>query len=143
MKKCATCGHEKPETDFNFRYKALGIRHPTCRECHKTYRKNWYEDHKEEHLENVQARKLQARKAARNFVFEYLLTHPCKECGENDPIVLEFHHLAGKDLAISVMVSDGYPIPTIQAEIDKTEVLCANCHRKRTAKERGWFRGTK
>jgi hypothetical protein len=33
-KVCVTCLQEKDETEFNWRYKALGIRHKTCRECH-------------------------------------------------------------------------------------------------------------
>jgi hypothetical protein len=55
--------------------------------------------------------------------------------------VLEFHHRSGKDKAISVLVTGGYPIEKIKAEISKCDVLCANRHRKITHKERGWFRG--
>jgi len=144
MRRCVTCGEPKEEEDFNWRYKALGIRHVTCRECHKGFRKNWYEgDAHERHLENVQARKKAARQLAREYVYEYLSTHPCIECGENDPRVLEFHHLHGKDMAVSQLITGGYSIETIQAEIDKCSVLCANCHRRLTVDERGWFRGTK
>jgi hypothetical protein len=56
MKRCVTCGKEKDESEYNWRYKSLGIRHPTCRECHKTYRNNWYQENKESHLENVKIR---------------------------------------------------------------------------------------
>jgi hypothetical protein len=31
----------------------------------------------------------------------------------------------------------------LEEELKKTEVLCANCHRRLTAKARGWFRGRK
>ena len=31
----------------------------------------------------------------------------------------------------------------LKAELDKCVVLCANCHRKVTHTERGWFRGKK
>ena len=141
MKRCVTCGNWKDEAEFNWRYKSLGVRHPTCRECHKPFRKNWYEDNKERHLEQVKARKHEARNIAREYVWNYLSTHPCVECGENDPVVLEFHHRHGKDKAVSEMVTGGYPTSTIQGEIDKCDVLCANCHRKKTMAERGWFRG--
>ena len=130
MKQCVTCHQWKNEDEFNWCYKSLGIRHPTCRECHKPFRKNWYEGHKERHLKQVKQRKHEARKVAREYVWNYLSNHPCIECGEKDPIVLEFHHRHGKDKAISVMAAGGYPIATIQAEIDKCDVLCANCHRK-------------
>ena len=144
MPICNSCLKEKDPEEFNWRYKALGVRHPTCRECQKGFRKNWYEgDARERHLENVQARKKVVREQAREYVYDYLSTHPCIECGESNPVVLEFHHRGGKDKAVSELVGGGYSIATIQAEIDKCDVLCANCHRKRTMNERGWFRGKK
>jgi len=143
VKRCVTCGNWKDEAEFNWRYKSLGIRHPTCRECHKPFRKNWYESNKERHLEQVKTRKYEARNIARGYVWEYLSTHSCINCGESDPVVLEFHHRHGKDKAVSEMVTGGYPTATIHGEIDKCDVLCANCHRKKTMIERGWFRGKK
>jgi hypothetical protein len=44
---------------------------------------------------------------------------------------------------MSELIAGGYSIATIQAEIDKCDVLCANCHRKKTMDDRGWFRGKK
>ncbi len=83
------------------------------------------------------------RENAREYVWNYLLTHPCVECGEPNPVVLEFHHISGKDKAIAVLTHSGATIARINEELAKCEVLCANCHRKLTAKERGWFRGKK
>lgn len=93
VKQCQTCKQWKEEEDFNWRYKALGIRHPTCRECHKAFRKNWYEgDAHERHLRQVKDRKKEVRNIARTYVLRYLMEPPCVECGEVDPRVLEFHH---------------------------------------------------
>ena len=117
MKKCATCGKLKDESEFNWRWKKLGIRHPTCRECHKIYRKGWYESHKEEHLANVYNRKKDRIQEAREYVWNYLSTHPCVDCGESDPVVLEFDHVRGKDKNISVMAGQGYSISALQKEI--------------------------
>ncbi|HCR71839.1 MAG TPA: hypothetical protein DIW23_10375 [Anaerolineae bacterium] len=143
QKQCVTCNQWKDEEEFNWRYKALGIRHPTCRDCHKPFRRNWYENNKERHLEQVKQRKHEARRVAREFALQYLCEHPCIVCGESDPRVLEFHHYNNKHRALSVMIAGGYPVKTIQKEIDKCDVLCANCHRKRTTTQLGWFRGKK
>jgi hypothetical protein len=144
MKQCVTCHEWKDESEFNWRWKALGIRHPTCRECHKTFRRNWYQgDAHERHLQNVKERKHEARNFAREYVYEYLKTHPCTQCGESDPVVLEFHHVEKKDMDVAAMVAGGYSIERIQSELEKCVVLCANCHRKVTHTERGWFRGRK
>ena len=144
MKRCNSCGKERDEEEFNWRYKTLGMRHPTCRECQKPFRKNWYEgDAKGRHLQNVKERKQAVREVAREYVYQYLSTHPCISCGESNPVVLEFHHRSGKDKAVSELVAGGYSIATIQAEIDKCDVLCANCHRKKTMNNRGWFSGKK
>ena len=142
QKKCNHCLQLKDETEFNWRYKYLGVRSRTCRACAHNFNKAYYEgDIKEHHLQDVRERKAVAREAAKDYVYQYLLTHPCESCGESDPRVLEFHHIGGKDLAITTMTSAGYSIKRIQDEICKCQVLCANCHRRVTVEERGWYRG--
>jgi len=94
--KCASYKKWKDEEEFNGRNKALGIRHVTCRECHKPFHKNWYEDNKEEHLANVKAGKEKVRLLAKIYVWDYLSRHPCIESDETDPTVFEFHHRHGK-----------------------------------------------
>jgi len=146
MKRCDHCRQLKEDEEFNWRFKELGIRANTCRECAHIHNKKYFEGPaKERHLKQVKERKDAARDVARQYAWEYLCTHPCTQCGESDPMVLEFHHREGseKDMAVGYMVSAGYSIPRIQSEIDKCDVLCANCHRRVTMKERGWFRGKK
>lgn len=140
-KICNHCHQEKDETEFNWRYKVLGIRNPACRDCQHAFNKTYYEgDAKEKHLKQVKERTEAAREAARDYVYQYLLTHPCESCGESDPRVLEFHHVGQKDMAITRMVTGGWSIKRIQNEISRCQVLCSNCHRRITADERGWYR---
>lgn len=144
MPVCNKCLKNKDPEEFNYRHKLLGIRHHICKECQRPYKRKWYHDSaKERHLENVRERNRYVREEAKEFVYQYLLTHPCETCGESDVRVLEFHHVGGKDMAVSAMVGGGYSIPRIEAELAKCTVLCANCHRKITVEERGWFRGKK
>jgi hypothetical protein len=107
------------------------------------FNKNYYQgDAQERHLQQVKERTEAARAAGKEFVYQYLLTHPCQDCGESHPRVLEFHHRdpGEKDMDVTHMLSGGYSIKRIQAELDTCDVLCANCHRKVTVQERGWFR---
>lgn len=54
----------------------------------------------------------------------------CAECGETDKRCLDFHHLRDKDRKLAQMIRDASPVEALQAEIDKCEVLCGNCHRR-------------
>jgi len=104
---------------------------------------DWYKRNKKYQKANAKKHTTKARAAAKEYVWKYLLNHPCIQCGEDNPIVLEFHHRHGKDKTVTEMVSNGYTISRIQAEIDKRDVLCANCHRILTSTERGWYRSKK
>lgn len=56
----------------------------------------------------------------------------CTDCGENNPIVLDFDHIRDKKYNISRMIHDGFSWSSIKKEIEKCQVVCANCHRIRT-----------
>lgn len=75
-------------------------------------------------------------------VLEYLRAHPCVDCGEKDPIVLEFDHRDGTEKVESVtqLVTNNCGWQKIEDEIAKCDVRCANCHRRRTAIKRGYMR---
>ena len=74
-------------------------------------------------------------------IFEYLQGHPCVDCGEADPLVLEFDHVRGvKSGNISQMMAYCVSEARLLEEIAKCEVRCANCHRRVTAIRGGWYR---
>jgi hypothetical protein len=142
MKQCVTCGESKLESEYNWRYKSKGIKSNTCRSCQSKQKKRWYENNKEEHIKSVAKNRKAAIKTAQQYVWDYLSTRSCVDCGESNPVVLEFDHVRGrKKMSVSNLAKEGYSIKTIQKEIEKCEIRCANCHRIKTHKERGWFRG--
>jgi hypothetical protein len=84
------------------------------------------------------ARKKERVIKARTYVIEYLKTHPCVDCGATNLVVLTFDHLRDKKYMISTLIRKGYSTDTIQEEIDKCEVRCANCHAIKTALQQNW-----
>jgi 5-methylcytosine-specific restriction endonuclease McrA len=141
QKTCTKCYLQKPLDDFPWKYKTLGVRHAVCKTCTAQRSNVWYQENKTAHIQNVKANKDQARIEARIFIFEYLASHPCKKCGESDPVVLEFDHLRDKEKNVANLIDDGASIERLERELSRCQVLCANCHRRKTAKDRGWFRG--
>lgn len=101
------------------------------------YRRAWCRPCKNEQALDAQRR---ARERSQAVVREYLLTHPCVDCGEADLVVLEFDHVRGEKAAnVSKLVHDKN-IARLKAEMEKCEVVCANCHRRRTAQRAGFWR---
>lgn len=83
------------------------------------------------------------RNKKRKLVYEYLLEHPCVDCGEGDPVVLEFDHLPEfeKSREIGRMIGSGtWSWKAIEKEIQKCEVVCANCHKRRTSRRGNFFK---
>jgi hypothetical protein len=65
-------------------------------------------------------------------VLIHLLKHPCVDCGESDPVVLDFDHLREKRLNVSELANRAVAWDEVAAEMAKCEVVCANCHRRRS-----------
>jgi hypothetical protein len=130
-KRCSTCGETKPVTDFNVRRSAPDGRQPRCRDCCR----DWYLRHKAEHMAGVARRNKAYRVQTQELLAAYLMEHPCLDCGETDIRCLEFDHRerGDKTAPISILLQRGRAWRTIEKEIEKCDVRCANCHRRRTA----------
>jgi hypothetical protein len=82
-----------------------------------------------------------SQRLAAIFIQEYLSDKGCSDCGEIDITVLTFDHVRGeKKYNISNMITKGLSLRTIQQELEKTEVVCFNCHMRREQKRRGFNR---
>lgn len=138
-KKCGTCKKVKSVDDFTKNSVKKDGLSTQCKECKKVYQDNWYKSNKKIHIKNTKAGRLKSRKAARQFLNEFLLDKKCVDCGETNPIVLQFDHVKGNKIdAVSKLVTAGYSVDFIKAEIEKCEVRCANCHMKKTYTQLNW-----
>ena len=61
----------------------------------------------------------------------YRHSRGCRECGEDDSACLQFHHVRGeKTETVGSMLLRGASAQRVFDEIEKCDVLCANCHRQ-------------
>jgi hypothetical protein len=144
MKQCKKCLQSKRETDFyTTTYKNKIYLLNECKTCSLVRtRKNYLADHEVQ----KEIRKLNTNKRRTDHkqkLLDYLLAHPCIDCDEKDPIVLEFDHIRGvKSFNISAGLMKNWEV--MQEEINKCEIVCANCHKRRTAKRAGdWYKDVK
>lgn len=139
-KLCTLCKETKKLSCFNKNKSRKDGLSNVCRECSRQKSRSYYNSNRKAHKEKTYKRSLFQRQKNREFIYEFLQKNPCANCGEADPVVLEFNHLRNKSNNVAYMLSEGYSIPTIKKEIEKCEVLCANCHRRKTAKDQNWYK---
>ena len=139
LRKCGRCGELKPLEHFAWHRREKGQRQHYCRPCQSEYGKKHYAANRQRYID-LEAQRKRARAQRRmRFLLHYFRTHPCVDCAERDPLVLEFDHLGNKSFAIGSALPD-YNWERILAEMEKCEVVCANCHRRRTAARLGSVR---
>ena len=127
-KRCVKCGEVKDEECFNWKRKADNLRFCYCKDCRKIVRAEWYQKHKESHKQTVTKR----MKKLRKWFQDYKKTLKCNRCPESFHACLDFHHEEPneKEICLSIAVQYGWRKERIIQEIEKCEVVCANCHRK-------------
>lgn len=95
---------------------------------------------------------LRKRKAA--IIKEFKESRGCQRCGEMHPATLDLHHVNPEDKhprlkrknASGSRRTGGYfwrdlSYADLEAELNKCQVLCSNCHRKQMATDMGWHSG--
>lgn len=134
QKTCSSCGEERDaEKDFSWEYKLLGIRQSRCKYCQAELARLHYQKDKQAYKDRTRIRKNRILFENKTRLRIYLSNHPCVDCGETDIRVLEFDHILGqKEGEISDLFRQGFSWSTIEAEIAKCEIRCANCHRIKT-----------
>lgn len=128
MKMCGTCGETKELSSFARRGKGHQAK---CKACNTDYQKAHYEANKDVYK---QRRKV-ARDAIALWVREYKEAKGCMDCGGTFPFfVLDLDHRGDeqKVAAVSRMITDTGSLRLVKREVEKCDVVCANCHRVRT-----------
>lgn len=109
-------------------------------EDQKAAARRWYQDNKEITKQRAKVFTKKARVRNAKFLKEYKEVHPCVDCGEKDWFILEFDHPNDNKRA-NVSDMRGLSITTIKDEIAKCDVVCPNCHKRRTYSRNGTHDG--
>jgi hypothetical protein len=106
----------------------------TDRKVNREAQRKWYASHKHEQSVRV----MDDRKKTRNLVDNIKGKSRCIECGESHPACLDFHHRdsSTKLFDLSRRSINGVGRKRILEEIEKCDVLCSNCHRKKHWEQR-------
>lgn len=84
--------------------------------------------------ERYMVRQRDKRNKVRVYIQKVKQESPCADCGENYPYwMMDFDHVRGEKL-FNVSVYQRYTdsLDVVKQEIDKCDLVCANCHRNRT-----------
>jgi hypothetical protein len=132
-RQCSYCGEWLPETAFNRLRDGLQY---WCRECFRAYFRARGDKHRRQAMEAKRKR----MQVLRDYLDGYLASHPCADCGLNDPRLLEFDHVGDKIEEIARLWRRGRALSELQHEVSQCEVVCVGCHRRRTARRGNWLR---
>jgi hypothetical protein len=137
-KHCGKCGAIKNRDEFRANKNRYDGRQAWCKVCESENKSRYYRAN----MAKVKKRSARNRYALleqqRRLIYGYLIAHPCVDCGENDILILDFDHVTGlKETNVATMANGKTALKRIEAEIMKCVIRCANCHRRKTARERG------
>ncbi|BCJ40935.1 hypothetical protein GCM10010168_47650 [Actinoplanes ianthinogenes] len=100
-------------------------------------KRRWYQNNRE-----VYRARNARRRGERLDLLKRLKDRPCLDCGVRYPYyVMDFDHREGeqKNYNLSAAASSTMGEKAFMAEVEKCDVVCANCHRIRTARRGGWI----
>ena len=138
---CSKCHLNKNIEEFSFRNRLKNIRHKQCRICHDLYAKTHYKNNREKYIDRAKKNNRKYKEIIRQVVVNYLKSHPCIDCGENDIVVLDFDHRSKKNFNIAGVCNRSIvSVKRLLKEIEKCDVRCSNCHRRRHARERNFWK---
>lgn len=125
--------------EFAWRRRAKEQLDNYCRPCRVAHHRQRYVANRQRYVDQARHRKQALALERAAYLIAFFRTIPCIDCGEGDPLVLEFDHRGSKafDIARGLRDRSWHALLT---EMAKCDVVCANCHRRRTALRGGFAR---
>jgi len=135
MKRCSRCRRWLELSAFSRSADRRDGLQNKCRECCRAYAREHYEANVRYYVEKAKRWKKGAAQeslASRRRSLREAKAVPCADCGNAYPYwVMDFDHVRGdKSFNIAGGVLTGRA--RLESEVAKCDVVCANCHRRRT-----------
>lgn len=129
-KTCSRCKQNLDLVNFSKAKTNEDGHHHQCKSCRVISNRESYQRYR--HSDNYKVVSKKRKDSIVNWFKEYKKGLACETCGENHPACLQFHHKDRNEKAMEVSqaVLRKWSIETIKKEIEKCQVLCANCHFK-------------
>jgi len=143
MKMCNVCKRSLDLSEFGRNSAKKDGLQTQCKLCRRAYQKVWYSQNQPVQAERVKKNRDKFTEEFKRVVWEILSKTPCMDCGETNPLVLEFDHRDPSDKKFTIAESKSgrkIGMSGLQGELDKCDVVCSNCHRIRTQKFFGSWR---
>jgi hypothetical protein len=98
----------------------------------REYNRLYYMRNREKLLNNQVDKNKRFAEKRRKWLVDYKKKLKCVRCDESHPATLTFHHKNNleKSFEIGNAIKLGVSLKRLVSEIEKCEVLCANCHAK-------------
>lgn len=104
----------------------------------REYNKDWYSRNKEKRKKQIRESNIVQIERQRDAIQHLKEASPCMDCGNKYGYwIMDFDHVRGnKRTEVSKLTRSAYSMKFIMDEIEKCDLVCANCHRDRTHKRR-------
>lgn len=129
-KRCQSCGRCRYYKFFSLGRQYTDGLQARCKDCQHDY----YKRHRAIRIQHAGINRVRRRDEIRKLVCA-AKSDPCMDCGRRYPFyVMDFDHRDPymKVDCVSVMIRELRSFTKIIQEIEKCDVVCANCHRERT-----------
>ena len=140
MKTCTRCKLDLTNEDFPLVNKKTGKISSVCGNCKREYDRVYWENNKLIKSENKNKLRRENRLEKRKYIIDILQLSHCMDCKNSDWRILQFDHRDREEKSFNISDSLSYSIETIQSEIDKCDIVCANCHTLRTIEQLGYYK---
>jgi hypothetical protein len=139
MRKCGRCGELKPIDEFAWHRKAKRQRQHYCRLCQSEYGKKHYAENRQRYID-LEANRKRARAEQRmGYLPGVLQDASMRRLCRVRPTGARVRSPGRQVICNRISLPD-YNRERILAEMEKCEIVCANCHRRRTAVRLGSVR---